>query len=113
LLAAQPRLFLPYSEVGAAAGTLARLASSRLTLARQQLESLAGRLRALDPAAILERGYVIVHHDSADGPIVRRAAALGDGQRLALQFHDGIATTTVDTVRLNERHPGGYEADGD
>lgn len=113
LLAAQPRLVLPYSEVGAAAGTLARLASSRLTLARQQLESLVGRLRALDPAAILERGYVIVHHDSADGPIVRRAAALGDGQRLALQFHDGIATTTVDTVRLNEKHPGGYEADGD
>ncbi len=55
--------------------------------------TLGGRLQALDPNAVLQRGYAIAF--GADGRAVRDAATLHSGDRLQLQFLRGRALTQV------------------
>jgi exodeoxyribonuclease VII large subunit len=64
---------------------------------RERMERCEAALRHLDPTAVLDRGYAIVR-DSA-GSIVRDAAVLAPGQAIAVEFAQGAATATVDTVR--------------
>jgi exodeoxyribonuclease VII large subunit len=62
-------------------------ASDRLTaLARHHHGSLAGRLQALNPKGVLQRGYAIVH--AADG-IRTRAADVRAEEDVRVEFHDG------------------------
>lgn len=70
---------------GAAQAREARLASVRAQLAQ------------LDPRAVLERGYSLVH--DAQGRVVRDAAALAAGDALELTFARGGARTTVTQVQ--------------
>lgn len=58
-----------------------------------QLERVADRLDALDPAAVLERGYAIVR--SADGHIVRSATEPTPAAQLTIQFADGVIAVTT------------------
>ena len=62
---------------------------------RSRLEALGASLRALNPDAVLERGYAIVRqHDR----IVDRAAALDADAALCIRFADGEARATVDDI---------------
>jgi exodeoxyribonuclease VII large subunit len=65
----------------------ARLAYS-LRLRRERLNGLQARLQALNPLAVLERGYAIVRQADS-GALVSRAAQLTPGDRIAVRVADG------------------------
>lgn len=65
----------------------------RVKIELQQLASLRGRLQALNPTRVLERGYALVRDVS--GQLVT-SAAQGSGQKLlSVIFHDGEVHTEV------------------
>jgi exodeoxyribonuclease VII large subunit len=64
----------------------------------RRLDGLAGRLHALDPARVLERGYVLLT-DGADGRPLSTAAALQPGQTVTARLADGVADLRVQDVR--------------
>jgi exodeoxyribonuclease VII large subunit len=76
--------------------TAARLAAAGVRApvrARDRLLALSGRLEALNPDAVLARGYAIVRDKT--GRVVRAATA-SPGLALTLRFADGEARATVD-----------------
>lgn len=66
----------------------------RLAAADDELRHTLARLRALSPAATLERGYAIVQR--ADGHVVRAASEVGKGDPLRVRLADGELAATVD-----------------
>jgi len=74
------------------AGTLQSLASRAA-----RLEALARGLAALDPHAVLERGFAIVR--DAEGRALRDAAALSIGDRLDITLAHGGAAARVERTR--------------
>ena len=68
--------------------------ASRLTLARSRIEGLESRLRALDPAATLARGFSVVEN-LASGQVVTTTAQVSDGDRLAITVADGLIPATA------------------
>jgi exodeoxyribonuclease VII large subunit len=66
------------------------LIRSRLESAAQDVAHLRARVRALSPAATLDRGYAIVLLD--DGSIVREAAAVHVGARIDVRLAQGRLT---------------------
>ena len=54
------------------------------------LEQLAGKLDALSPLKVLERGYSLVRAES--GSVIRSADEIQTGQKLKVTFHDGDRT---------------------
>lgn len=62
----------------------------------RRLDSLAGRLAALDPHAVLGRGYSIALDDS--GRPVTDSAKLAEGQGLRVVFARGAAAMRVESV---------------
>jgi exodeoxyribonuclease VII large subunit len=75
------------------AGRLARAARRLLPVHVGRLEAAAGRLAAIDPKAVLARGYALVR--GPDGGLVRRAAALGAGDAVSLEFADGRRAAVI------------------
>lgn len=67
--------------------------TARLARQRARLDRLATALAALNPAAVLERGYSIVR--GADGGIVRDSASLHAGETLSLRFAKGHGEAIV------------------
>jgi exodeoxyribonuclease VII large subunit len=59
----------------------------RLERRRALLEQLAGKLDALSPLRVLERGYAIAQDEN--GTIIRSASKISSGQELQIQFADG------------------------
>jgi len=59
---------------------------------RRQLCAVAGRVHALSPLAVLERGYAVA---MLDGHAVRDADQLSAGDRLQLRLHRGSAQVSV------------------
>ncbi|MER7267872.1 exodeoxyribonuclease VII large subunit [Micromonospora carbonacea] len=66
----------------------------RLGAAQDELRHILARLRALSPAATLERGYAIVQR--ADGHVVRSAGEVGSGDALRVRLAEGALAATVD-----------------
>lgn len=64
-----------------------RVFTSRLDAARRDLEHLLARVRALSPAATLERGYAVVVR--SDGGIVRSPGDVQAGQALDIRVAAG------------------------
>lgn len=64
-----------------------------LTAKKSRLELLAGRLSALDPTAVLRRGYGIVR--GADGKVLRSVAEVAPGDRITAQVSDGTISAVV------------------
>ncbi|HET8996588.1 MAG TPA: exodeoxyribonuclease VII large subunit [Acetobacteraceae bacterium] len=85
--------------------TLARLTGaplrSTLREARARLDGAGGRLEAMSPLAVLQRGYVVVS-DSA-GHTLTNAEAVKPGARLRLRFCDGELGATADGGRKSDR----------
>ena len=60
----------------------------------------AAELAALEPQAVMKRGFAVVQSLDAAGPI-RSASQLASGQRARISFADGDATTTIDEIILS------------
>jgi exodeoxyribonuclease VII large subunit len=59
----------------------------------QRLSGVSQLLESYSYKSVLERGFALVR--DADGKPVRRAAAVGPGDALAIEFADGIARATA------------------
>jgi exodeoxyribonuclease VII large subunit len=73
--------------------------TDRLAELKRRVELGRTALEALNPKAVLERGYVFATR--ADGSSAR-AAVLAQGERLNLQFFDGRAAVRVEEVAHEE-----------
>ncbi len=63
---------------------------------RQRVTALAARLEALNPEAVLSRGYAIVH-ERETGKVLTQAAQVTPGLALTIQWQDGeMAAEVVD-----------------
>jgi exodeoxyribonuclease VII large subunit len=85
-------------RVRSAAERLRFALAVRVRNARGTMERAAGRLDALSPLACLARGYAIVRHGDARGPVVSDAGQLAAGDRVALVFARGRARGRIDDV---------------
>ena len=63
---------------------------------RRQLALSAGKLGALSPLSVMERGYAVAARP--DGAVIRDAAQLTEGEALDLRFQRGRATAVVQTI---------------
>ena len=80
-----------------AQGDLHHGSAMQLAAARQRLDALAARLRALDPSQVLARGYAWL--SDAAGRAVTSAQLLEVGQPLQAVLQDGVADVRVTQVR--------------
>ena len=79
--------------------------NNALQLISAQLAAASGKMEALNPLAVLARGYSAVYEK--DGKIVKSAAQLVPGARIKFQMEDGQADAEVKEVRLNQRKKNG------
>jgi exodeoxyribonuclease VII large subunit len=70
-----------------------RVFAHRIDRAETDVESTRGRLRALSPAATMQRGYAIVQR--SDGHVVRDPADVADGEALRVRIAGGEIAATV------------------
>ncbi|MGC5018500.1 exodeoxyribonuclease VII large subunit [Micromonospora sp. DT47] len=82
------------AEVTALRDRTGRCLDHRLGAAADDLRHTLARLRALSPAATLDRGYAIVQR--ADGHVVRAATEVGKGDPLRVRLAEGELAATVD-----------------
>ncbi|MDD4311878.1 MAG: exodeoxyribonuclease VII large subunit [Eubacteriales bacterium] len=75
-----------------------RGAKERVTNARAELSQTMAKLCALDPSAVLERGYAILTDE--DGRAIGGVASMQTGERVAIRMRDGTAEARIDQVRL-------------
>ncbi len=73
------------------------LVTNRLVLAHSGLLGLTGRLRSLNPEAILERGYSLIH--KSDGTLVRSAVQTQAGDHLKVTLHKGSLEAKVTRIQ--------------
>ena len=73
---------------------------SHVKLAKEELVQVKARIRALSPAATLDRGYSVVTLPT--GEIVRDAGTLKAGDSLRLRFARGQSNATVDAHSSKE-----------
>lgn len=84
------------ARTDAADAALAPAARRAVRDGRQRLAAAAAGLEALSPLAVLARGYAIARREG--GAIVRRAADVAPGDRLALRLHEGRVDVRVEAV---------------
>jgi len=70
----------------------------KLEQQRQKHDLLGRQLHALGPMHVLKRGYSLSY--AADGSLITNAARLQHGDALKVRFHDGEASTRVESVRI-------------
>jgi exodeoxyribonuclease VII large subunit len=72
--------------------SMSAFAAHRWTLAATELNGTARRLRALDPALTLKRGYTMIRKD---GTIVGTASRLHADDEVVIVFHDGDVPSKI------------------
>ena len=92
---ARPELLVEQrgADVEALRGRADRSLVNRLRSAGEDLRHTLARLRALSPAATLNRGYAIVQR--ADGHVVRAASDVDDGDLVRVRLADGELSASV------------------
>ena len=75
-----------------------------MTFKRAALAALCGKLSALNPAAVLARGFGIVFDET--GRTVSTVEALSENGTIRVKLTDGEATATVHTVRKGAANGG-------
>ena len=93
---ARPHLMVEHraQEVTALRERAGRCLRHRIEAAAGDLVHTLARLRALSPAATLQRGYAIVQ--GPDGRVVRRAGEVATGDPLRVRLAEGELAATVD-----------------
>ncbi|MGE5189542.1 MAG: exodeoxyribonuclease VII large subunit, partial [Gemmatimonadota bacterium] len=71
---------------------------ARRAAGRKAHAVLAGKLSALDPTAVLSRGYAIAAHRDS-GRVVRSVAEVVPGERLDVRVSDGTFGALVEGGR--------------
>ena len=71
--------------------------ASRMTLTRVEVSGMARRLDALDPAAILCRGFSLVQRLS-DDKVVTSSAQVANGDALTITVSDGVIPATASII---------------
>jgi len=94
LVSPRDRLREQSQKVDDLALRLDRAMRARVERCQSQLAGLAGKLDALSPLKVLERGYSLVS-DSQSGGIVRSASNVVPSQKLRIRFHDGEVPVEV------------------
>jgi exodeoxyribonuclease VII large subunit len=74
---------------------LMRVAAASVDYRRRRLSALTSQLSALDPDAILARGFAVLT-DADSGAVVASVDSITAGQRLRARVKDGTFTTHVD-----------------
>ena len=72
--------------------------NNRLSLDTARLNVSVGKLEALNPLAILSRGYSAVYN--AEGSVIKTTAQIKVGQTVTLHLADGEADAEVRSVRI-------------
>jgi exodeoxyribonuclease VII large subunit len=85
-----------YQRYDFARDALKQAWTDRMTDLRRRVELSRTSLEALNPYAVLERGYSLVTDDG--GRAVQHNAGLAAGQSLTLRFHDGRTKVQVEEV---------------
>ncbi len=75
---------------------LARAGGHYVSTRRERLEAMGGKLTALSPLGVLERGYALVF--DADGRLVRGVKGLQPGQAMTTRLVDGSVASTIDRI---------------
>ena len=73
-----------------------RGARERIANARVELGRLQAQLRALDPSAVLERGYAILTDEN--GRALSGVSTMRAGDAVAIRMHDGTADARIERV---------------
>jgi len=73
-----------------------RAITSASRLRRTHLEGMHNRIQALNPLAVLQRGYALVQ--SPDGRLVRSVEQLHPAQEIAIRLADGSIQAQVNTI---------------
>lgn len=68
----------------------------RLGMLREAATGAAGRLDALSPLKVLERGYSVTL--GADGQVLRSVAGVSEGDRITSRLHQGVIASRVTEV---------------
>jgi exodeoxyribonuclease VII large subunit len=89
------RMNMRRQDIDVMLSRLARAIGSRTTLIRHRLDSLANRLQALDPSAILSRGYSLAF-ESESGKLISRVEQARSGTKVDLRVSDGTIKLTAD-----------------
>jgi len=76
-------------------GRIRRALSRRVESAREKLNAAEGRLKALSPLAVLERGYSITR-DAESGRVIDSASDVTQGQTVETVLHRGRIVSTVE-----------------
>jgi exodeoxyribonuclease VII large subunit len=76
-------------------GRQGRALDNLLAIARRRTDALGGRLAALNPTAVLKRGYSITRR-TRDGALVRTASDAAPGERLSTRVADGEISSRVE-----------------
>jgi exodeoxyribonuclease VII large subunit len=90
---------------------LAAAARHELHRHRSRLHSLEARLHALDPHAVLARGYALAL--DADGRVVTDSGRLAVGDLLRLRFARGGASARVEATEPTAAEPRPHDSQGD
>ena len=80
-------LVIGRNQLAAGAGALLSAFRARIAERRSMLEQMAGKLEALSPVKILDRGYALVF--DASGALVKDVAQLGPGQEITARVSRG------------------------
>ena len=101
----EPRsvVYMHQQHVDELSTRLSRALKERLTSARARLEQSRGRLTALSPKNVLERGYAILLSDST-GRAVRSPGDTEVGDTLQGILHKGSLEVTVNRISQEQQH---------
>jgi len=77
-----------------------RGARERILIARTELNRMQAQLRALDPSAVLERGYAILTDEG--GRALSGVSTMRAGDAVAIRMRDGTADAKIEHVNGND-----------
>lgn len=80
--------------------SLERGAEQRLLAERHRLAQLGGKLAALDPDAVLGRGYAVVR--TAEGAVLSSVDDARAGMEISVRLRDGSLSAAVNDIHRKE-----------
>ncbi len=86
-------------NVAALTERLALSQNNTLAIRQAQLKAIAGKMEALNPLAVLSRGYSAVYGE--DGTIIKHTEQLNPGASVTFRLSDGEADAQIREVRRN------------
>jgi exodeoxyribonuclease VII large subunit len=92
------------ATLAAAERRLVASGTSLLAHRRRMLEALAGKLDALSPLKVLDRGYSLAR--GPDGQVLRGCAGLGTGDEVTVTLRDGDLRTRIQEILARRGRPG-------